>query len=138
MGLCGRPQRHVDECVCLADGNARWIDDEPIPVAVKPEFAALATAVDSLVGAGLLEMRHVEGCLCDDDGYTAACIQETATGRQRQRAHNQAFQAEHLRAREWGLVQRYAAKQRRLRGRQPSEGKLGPQEGSQGDSGGQR
>lgn len=135
-GLCGRPERHVDECLCLADGKARRIEDEPVPVQVKPEFAALVTAVDSLVGAGLLEMVHVEGCEgCGPGRYWAACIRATATGRQRQRAHNAAFQAEHLRQREWGLIQRYAAKRGRLRGTQPSGRQRGPQIGSEGDSG---
>lgn len=137
-GLCGRPERHVDECLCLADGKARWIEDEPVAVQVKPEFAALVGAVDSLVGAGLVEMVHVDGCEgCGPDRYWAACIRETATDKQRQRAHNQAFQAEHLKAREVGLRARYADKERRLRGTQHSDGQLGPQIGSEGDSGGQ-
>lgn len=106
-----------------------------LPVAVKPEFAALVTAVDSLVGAGLVEMVHVEGCCCDDDRYAAACIQATAPGRQVQRAGNAAFQAEHLKAREWGLRARYAAKRGRLGGSQHSGEQLGPQSGSEGDSG---
>jgi hypothetical protein len=111
--LCGRPFRHQDGCVCLADGKPKWMDDEPIPAQVKPEFAAEVSALDTLVGAGLMEMRHVEGCACDDDRYTAACVRETTTPRQRQRADNAAFQAEHLERRAHGLRARYAAKLKR-------------------------
>lgn len=128
--LCGRPERHVDECECLVDGKARWIEDEPIPVEVKPEIAALVTAVVSLVGAGLVAMVHVEGCCCDDDRYAAACIQATAPEREVQRAQNAAFQAKHVKEREWGLRQRYAAKLARAQG-QHGEQQLGPEIGSQ-------
>jgi hypothetical protein len=86
---------------------------EPVPAQVKPEFAAEVSALDAFVGAGLMEMRHVEGCACDDDRYTAACVRETTTPRQRQRADNAAFQAEHLEARAHGLRARYAAKMER-------------------------
>jgi hypothetical protein len=95
--------------------------DFDVPVAVTPEFAAEVSALDALLGAGLVEMTHVEGCLCDDDRYTAACIRATMPARQRQREANAAFQAEHLQARKRGLALRYAAKRARLGGEgQPS------------------
>jgi hypothetical protein len=80
------------------------------PVAVRPEYAAEVTALDALVGAGLVEMTHVEGCLCDDDRYTAACIRASMTPRQRQKTDNAVFHAEHMERRAYGLEARKAAK----------------------------
>jgi hypothetical protein len=90
------------------------------PVAVRPEHAAELDALVVLLGAGLVEMRHVEGCACGVPAkFTAACVRETMPDRMLQRAQNAAFQAEHLKARAHGLRARYAAKRARAQTTQP-------------------
>jgi hypothetical protein len=71
----------------------------PIPAQVKPDFGALAAELGALIRAGVV---HVP-----------------TTPRQRQRADNAAFQAEHLEARAHGLRARYAAKMERSDGELP-------------------
>jgi hypothetical protein len=66
---------------------------EPIPEQIKTDLAAEVSALGSLIGAGVV---HVP-----------------TTPRQRQRADNAAFQAEHLERRAHGLRARYAAKMER-------------------------
>lgn len=89
----------------------RWARDER-PVAIKPEYAAELDALVVLLDAGLVEMSHVEGCACDvaEHRFTAACVRETMTPRQRQRTENAAFQAAHLQRRAYGLKARYRTK----------------------------
>ena len=91
------------------------VDEPSGPVALKPDYVRELDALSALLDADLVEMVHVEGCSCSvaDRRFTAACVSETMTPRQRQRAGNAAFQAEHLRRREHGLAARYAAKRAR-------------------------
>lgn len=90
------------------------------PVAVRPEYAAELDALVVLLDAGVVQMKHVEGCACDVPGtFTAACVRKTMPDRMMQRAQNAAFQAEHLKAREHGLRARYAAKRARGATTQP-------------------
>lgn len=107
----------------------------PVPVAVRPEFAAELDALAVLLGAGLVEMVHVEGCGCENapERMTVACVRATMPERMRQRADNNEFQAEHLKRREWGLRQRHAQKLRRNEGGQGAHSNAersgGPSEG---------
>lgn len=95
-----------------------------VPAQVTGEYARQVNALSELLDAGLIRMQHVEGCVCD--GATgrmdASCVRATMPDRMRQRADEAAFQAEHLRRREYGLTQRYAAKRARQgNGRQAQE-----------------
>lgn len=91
--------------------------EEPIPVTVKPEWAAKVSALVALVDEGLVAMAHAELCLCNGTRVLdKACVIRTLdreTVRSRQREGNAAFQAEHLKARAVGLERRHAEKARR-------------------------
>jgi hypothetical protein len=82
-----------------------------VPVAVKPEHADQLNALAVLVDAGLIEMRHVEGCLCvGTQRLEAACVRLTLPERERRRQDNAAFAAEQAPRRAAGLRARHARK----------------------------
>ena len=85
-----------------------------VPATLRPEVEAEASALLAMVGAGLVEISHVEDCMCDGDRYQHACLRNSMTVRQRQREQNAAFQADHLERRAHGLEARHAAKLARM------------------------
>jgi hypothetical protein len=117
-------------CSPMTVGEAETIE---VPVAVRPEYVAELDVLARLLDEGLIEMVHVEGCGCENppQRMSAACVRATMPERMAQRAANAAFQAEHLKAREYGLRQRHGLKLARLR----MDGNVADDNGSEGLSG---
>lgn len=121
-GLCGRPERHEDGCVCLADGKARWAGHWSTLIG-GPVGRAECGCPNNALGQAPVIHRCV---LCGFEGGYESVHEDCAgcreTARSRQRAGNAAFQAEHLERRAYGLKARYAGKAARQRnGEQRSE-----------------
>lgn len=61
------------------------MNDQPIPVAIKREFADEVSALAALVDEGLVVMTHdPDWCMCEGtQTLTAACVRATTEGVQR-------------------------------------------------------
>lgn len=122
----GRP--HLGPCVDLGacgNGGKAW------PFRAGPDTGAAECGCPNRVD-GTAPVLHrclrcgFEGGRESVHGRCAGCGD---TPERRRRARNATFQAEHLRAREWGLRQRHAAKLGRAGGSEHSGGELGAQRG---------